>query len=1655
MKKQLLFIAITFFSVASILAQGDITLVDLSTTPVSCGGESDGTITIEVDGGDGQLYFSLYLGAPLEGSGWTDSRTFTFQAGTGYAKSTDYAILVSDNNPGTVNLFIQSVEIGGPDPISIDDVFINGLSCAGEDDGRIIVTAYGEQGVFDYQLNGPGGLQTNTSGTFPDLAPGTYTVDVTDGTGTCSSSDSRNNLEVTSPPILEAFLDNVTDVDCYGGFTGVIEISVTGGTPFASGDLYAFSWTGPNGFTSVQQNLSGLEAGTYEVTVTDANGCTDVIANIQVNQNSEIEAIFNATQIDCNGAGNGAINANVFGGTPPYDFVWTSPTDPGFNETTKDLSGLEAGEYTLTVTDALNCVMPFPAQSITEPAPLTASFSSTNVTCNGDDDGIITVTPGGGVPPYTYSWTASNGYKNNTDKDLSGLAPGLYTLELGDANGCSELFSDIIEITEPLPLSVTPTTTDVTCYGNNDGTISLALSGGTPGYSVNWTGPGGYSGSGQSISNLGPGTYNATITDGNGCLYSYPVTITEPPAIEANILDQGNALCNGGNEGYIEISVIGGSGTYSTIEWKNSGGTVVATGTNPTGLSAGNYTLEITDDSDCSIDYPDYVTITEPDELETTTSTTDVECNGESTGVITASTVGGTSPFEYSLNGSPFTTNNEFPGLPKGTYILDTRDANGCTDQDIVGIEEPDRLQFVNYGVFGEIECYGDATGIIRISSVKGGVPPYEYSIDNGATYQSENEFPGLPAGVYPLKFRDSQGCEWPPASNPVTLTIDQPNELVIANYNQNDITTCYEDETGEITIIGGGGTGDLLYSLDDGTPIPLIGQFNNVPGGLHDLRITDENGCPKDTTVEILRPAELVFDQVNVTDVTGCSGDNTGAVEIVPAGGTPPYSYSSDGINFQPGSTFSGLTAGSYTFYLRDANLCEKETGVDVSEPEPLSITDEFATPASCNGGSDGAVEITVTGGTAPYTYTLDPALPSIQDEGEFSGLPMGDYTISVTDSETCGPITSGILTVSEPEPLVLDSVRTQYISCNNANDASINIYVSGGTEPYEYSVNNGTDYFGFSEFTGLSGGIYQVRIRDANGCPLDAGSIEFTNPAAINLTATPTDVGPCGGLSNGEISVTATGGWESFTYSLNGTDYQSTGDFTGLAAGEYTVFVLDTGNCTATTGVTIDEPEPVTATVTKTDYVANILGTINITGASGGTAPYSYSINGDDGPFTTNTIYTDLTAGNYEVVVRGAGGCEFREPVIIYDIIPLNMLVNTNDVTCNGLDDGTIELVPEDAEGLVLFSIDSGASFTNVGLFEDLPGDSTYSLFAFDEGGKQFWGQATIDEPTALQVFKSISPAECNSFSETGGIDLTTAGGTGEHSFAWSDGSTDEDLTNVVAGAYSVTVTDEAGCMVIDDIFIPSLIIVNADAGTDTTVCAGATIELDAKMATTMSWSPSTYLSDTMIANPVVSEIADSIMYTYTVTETTSPYGCSDTDTIYINVLPSSGIEITPDTVVFAGQPVQLGVLEGEFESFTWAPSQGLDADDIANPTAIIDNSTIYILVAENAFGCEESDSVFIEVIEDLTVYNVFSPNGDDVNEYFEIDNGDSFPDILVEVYNRWGTKVFSSIGYSDDKRWDGTVKGKDAPLGTYYYVIIPYSGATPITGNVTIIR
>jgi gliding motility-associated-like protein len=1607
-----------------------IVIVTDSTNNISC-----------YDGNNGSIYISVTGGTLPYNYLWTGPGLFseTNEDITGL-KAGNYNLTLTDGN-NCIKTY-GPVTLTQPTWLSISIDNTNHISCFGDNNGSISITASGGTPPYSYLWNGPDSYSSSDED-ISNLAPGAYYLTLTDN-NSCSI-DSFGPVNVNEPPALLVVTDNITNLSCWGTDDGAISVTVTGGTP-----PYSYSWTGPGAFSSITEDISGLEPGNYNLVVTDAHLCSFPLGPISITEPAEIVITTDlVTNVSCNGGNDGAISVSVTGGIAPLNFMWTGPGSFSFSG--EDLTNLYAGSYNLSVSDATGCSANHGPVVISEPPALDAIIDSAiNVSCNGNADGSIYVTVTGGVMPYIYDWTGPSSYST---EDITGLETGTYNLEITDANNCIYNIGPVI-ITEPALLSVTlDSVIDISCYGAADGAVYVTVTGGTLPYTNTWNSPGGFSSGLEDITGLDKGNYSLNVVDDHGCTVSLPVqTIDEPDSISV-VVDPTSVLslnCYGDNNGRIDITPSGGSGTY-TYSWSGPTG-FTSSNQDINGLRAGNYNLVITDINLCLRNFSPLVTITEPAELQISLAKTDIICFNDNNGTITVTATGGIRPYQYSRNGINYFPDSIFIGLHPAPYTIYVRDANSCITSDTVTINQPPELRIVS-GSWDASQnlCFGDSNAVITITAT-GGNPPLEYSIDSGYVWSSSNVFTGLPAGIYYIFVRDISGCmdEYTP------LSVSQPAELKISSYSQVDITTCFTNPEGQIAIEAEGGVAPLTYTIDGINP-NLTGVFNNVSAGLHILKITDKNGCDKDTSVFINSPPELAIDTVYLEHITGCHGDNIGVIDIGASGGTGTLEFSMDGGSFGSSGSFINIPGGGHIITVRDGNNCITDTSVYLNQPDTIGTASISVKSVTCYGDTDGSVTVIGSGGTPPYTYTLNPGT-IINSTGIFTGLTAGIYTVTVDDSHGCPSFITPGLAVIEPLPLTVDSTESENISCWGMNDGQINIYASGGFAPYQYSIDNGLTFDTLAGHSALSPSVYYTYIKDAAGCLIAGDTIVLSQPPEIIINSeSAADVITCYGDSTGSIDVIASGGTGDLIYSIDGINWQNSGAFLNLPGGSYQVSVIDTIACSIKSNtLVINQPDEITAVITVVQSFNGEPGSIHIS-ASGGTGNLEFSINGPAGPYQADTAFLNLWPGDYRIAVRDENGCLYEETVTLEAVPPLEIDVSYNSILCNGDLTGSINLVSVNGTGIVEYSIDDSSTFQTNGIYEDLPA-GRYIIFVRDEDRRIYKDTVEIVQPDTILVTADIIRATCNRNTFDGSIDLSISGGTPEYTYLWSNNSSTEDLSNLEAGLYTITITDANNCIYQNGFVVMANTTIIADAGADTVVCTGdqvilegSGIILEGSGEVNYFWQPEIRLTNPAISNPVAM-VTEEISYVLIVTE---PGGCYDRDTVTLNVYPLLGIDGGLDTTIARGQTIMLNATGGPFDSYSWMPETYLD-DPLSQSTLLhVTQDMIYYVTGTTSSGCTETDSIIITTAGNLIIYSGFTPNDDGINDEWDIDNCQYYPNMIVEVYSRWGGLVFSSKGYSDDKRWDGKYRGKPVSVGTYWYVINLNDGSKPITGHVTIVR
>jgi gliding motility-associated-like protein len=489
-------------------------------------------------------------------------------------------------------------------------------------------------GSYTYSWS-PGGQTTQTA---TNLCAGVYTVSVTGGCLTQTTTVTVNNTgNLVAAP-------SQTNVTCYQGANGSATVNASGGTPG-----YTYSWA-PSGGNAA--TATGLTAGSYTCTTTDAAGCV-YINGFTITQPSGMTITPAVTNVLCNGQSNGSATAAVTGGSPGYTYAWL-PT--GGNSATA--TGLAPGNYSVTVTDANGCPQT-ESVTITQPAPLTSTMTTIDIGCAAF--GSATITMNGGTGPYTYLW--SDGGNSSTDINLT---VGTYTVLVTDSNGCT--LTDTAIIMSSSGMTNTSSYTDITCFGMNNGTATITPSGGTSPYTYSWT-P--FVGNTATVTNLAQGNYTVTATDANGCVTSATFTMIQPPLL-TSIAASTNVSCNGGSDATGTVAPAGGTGPYS-YAWSPSGGSAQTAN----GLTAGSYTVVVTDAHGCITSQT--VNVTQPSAL-IASAIGDSACVGQNA-FITANGNGGIPPYTYSWSGgpSPNSQSQNVPVAATTTYTVTITDANSCT----------------------------------------------------------------------------------------------------------------------------------------------------------------------------------------------------------------------------------------------------------------------------------------------------------------------------------------------------------------------------------------------------------------------------------------------------------------------------------------------------------------------------------------------------------------------------------------------------------------------------------------------------------------------------------------------------------------------------------------------------------------------------------------------------------------------------------------------------------------------------------------------------------------------------------------------------------------------------------------------------------------
>lgn len=1101
----------------------------------------------------------------------------------------------------------------------------------------------------------------------------------------------------------------------------------------------------------------------------------------------------------------------------------------------------------------------------------------------------------------------------------------------------------------------------------------------------------------------------------------------------ASIATPTAASC-GLNNGSITVTPNGGVGPYQYsldgVTWQSSN--VFS------GLASGTYTVYVKD-SGPTCTSNNTVTVPVTSNLLATTSITNAACTGQNNGTITVSAVGGTGPYTFSIDGGPAVAGTlpfTFTNLSPGNHtVVVTQPSDGCSTGSLV-IPVSAGPGVATTSAQTSATCAGVANGQLTVTATTG-TGPFTWVIDGGAPVSgpSPHVFTGLLSGSHTVVVTDAVGCSR-------TFTASVLAGSGVTATTATTPATCTGAPTGSITVTTTAGTAPFTFVLDGGSPVtgPSPQTFSGLLPGTHSVVITDANGCTRTINVNVAAGTGITASATQTA--ASCPSAANGSITVNATVGTAPFTYALDGGAPQSGAnpyTFAGVTPGAHTVLVTDAAGCTRTVNITVLAGPGISAN---AVPAatSCNGAADGTITITPTSGTAPYTFTLDGGVPvSGAAPYTFNALAAGAHTIVVTDANGCA--TNLINVTISTGPAMTGTVTTNATTCSGAGNGSITVNPTVGTGPYTFSLDGGAPVAGAIPytFTNVPAGPHTVVITNAAGCTSTALNADVVAGPNLTTTVSKTDV-LCNAGATGTITVaTPTIGTAPYEYSLDGTTWQFSNVFNGLVAGIYTVYYREANGCQGSQVITVAEPPVLAAVATVTDVVCNgqANGIINVA-PGGGVGPYEYSIDGGT-TWQPSNIF-NVPAGTYTVIVRDLNQCTVSRVITVNEPIALSAISANTNASCDGGNDGVIDVTASGGNNGYQYSIDNGTTWQSSNIFNVAPGN--YTILVKDALGCTTSFNTTVGLSNNLSFTAQTDPTICESKS----VQLDLVSNATVYSWTPSVALSNPNIHNPVANPTVTTqyiVTATLGrCSANDTVIVNVNPAPIPDAGVDGFICYGQTYNLNASGGTVYSWSPSTYLNNPNIPNPVSTPAKD---ITYTLTILSDANGCASlvTDNISIDVTPPVKVKTFPyDTIAYPGDRFQLLAVPSDPDAtnFTWSPATGLSNTNTANPVVTvgpIGSDITYQVVASTVAGCKGEGYVHIKVYTgpDIYVPTGFTPNGDGRNDRFT-----PFPVGIksmnyFRVYNRWGQLVFSTNALYVG--WDGTLGGALQPSGTYVWM------------------
>ncbi|MFT5385508.1 MAG: hypothetical protein ACI81W_002916, partial [Saprospiraceae bacterium] len=1232
------------------------------------------------------------------------------------------------------------VALDAPEELVLELIEQTNAGCAGQTNGTITVTSSGGTGVNTFTFDTQN--LTGDTVTFINVPAGIHTVLVVDD-NTCNTD---MEIEVLESAAIELDTVSIENISCENAMDGLIEVQGNGGTGIYLYNLNSGSYGPENIFT-------GLAPGGYTIGVLDDAGCEGIALISLAAPDVITTEIESQTNPDCFGMPTGLVDVAANGGTGVFEYILNNETN-----NTGIFNDLPAGTYSIIAMDENDCSEEITV-SIDEPEEVVITeLSNDPVDCFGNSTGSFMVSATGGDNTFEY---VLNAQTNNTGA-FNNLEADVYTVVATDGNGCAETIE--VTVAEPIELEVSiDYVSNVSCVGEASGVIQLEVAGGsgtiifTLGAESNNTGL---------FENLMEGNYTIEVVDGNACDTNIAAAVGSTPELEIAEEELSPVSCFGEQNGFIQLLVSGGNGNFDFT---------LGAETNNTGLfenlSPGIYAAVVTDGSACSGTYD--FEITEPAELESgIDAIMDVSCFGDADGMVQLIANGGSGIFTFD-DGVNANNDGAFNNLVSGLYQYTVTDENGCSTTTEATIDQPAELE-ANITESQNVGCNGQGNGSFVVSAI-GGSGTLEYTANNETN--TSGEFNNLIAGNYPVIIVDVNACE-------IAIDVDIAEVDTIAlEVTEANMNNCFGETIGSIQAAGSGGSGSLEYTL--GSETNTTGYFENLAAGEYEIQVMDTSGCSNTILQNISQPAELL-PEISEIQQNNCFGNMDGWVQLTTSGGTGTLAYTLSNGQTNNDGLFENLSAGIYGLSVTDATGCTNSAEIIIDEPTEVTGSIIENAPVACFGGNTGLVEAGAQGGTGAFTFTIG---TETNNSGIFIDLEAGNYEVMIADENAC--LTTVNVTVSQPDEIASEIIDLQNIDCADIDGVgAVQVQASGGTGNFQYTL--GTETNSFGTFENLPAGSYEIQIMDANGCS-GVQSFDIAEGANLDILAEDVDVISCYGEEDGSIQVSAQGGSGSYEFVL-GTVTNTSGYFDNLNSGIYTITVIDGDGCESVLEYEVSQPDVIGLAELETSDVVcfgEATGSVNATG-QGGDGNYTYTLNSQN---EAAGIFTDLAAGDYILLVTDGNGCSTSLPVTVDQ--PLAVDVNVMEsiaVSCYGADDGMIQVNGFGGVGSYIYTV--GLETNTNGTFENLSG-GIYTLVVTDENACSYTSEWTITQPEAIQVeILELQAIGCGG-AIFGAAQVEAIGGTGILTYTL-DGqmNTTGSFDNLLAGDYTVGVTDENGC-------------------------------------------------------------------------------------------------------------------------------------------------------------------------------------------------------------------------------------------------------------------